>query len=328
MKKIRNLFTITMFILIIAIFDVNAENYSIDVDVKTGNAATDLIMKLNGDIKNNKNYYVLFVNEGDTKPILNSSDSIYDSTIAPDSNDIKKSKSVGLNTSELNISDDWYLLKGYNYAYIIECDENSYNCKVSDSPVKVEKPELPMLSSRYHIYLFKDDNTVSVFPYFPYIGKCGDHKLTVKIGLIQDNNILKSLANNEANSMNKLLEYAKNNDGTSFSSLDDEFKNIDASSFKVTNGSYYYMYTTINDSNGLYRNLEDITVTMGENNMLVNDVDWSKYKPEGSNNSIANEKVKNPNTGLYISTGILLLILIGGIITYIILRKKSKFSKV
>ena len=37
------------------------------------------------------------------------------------------------------------------------------------------------------------------------------------------------------------------------------------------------MYTYYTNTDGLYRNLDDITVVMGEHDMLVNDVDWSRY---------------------------------------------------
>lgn len=324
MKKIKNLLLYGTFCctLLFGINNIKAEDYSISVDATTGNAGANLQMKLNGITDTNSSYYVLFVNEGESKPDV----SVYpsDSSIGVDQYNIRSFKGVSTTTGDISIQDDWYMLKGYDYAYIVKCPTTT-TCEVTENAIKVERPSLSKLSSRYHIFLFGEGKGLSAFPYFPNMGKNGDHKLVIKVGLISNNEILNKLAKNESDSLSSLMTYAKNdNNGTEFSATDDEMtssKGVDISSFKVSNGSYYYIYTTYTYDS--YRDLSDIAIAMGENNILSNDVKWNIT--DNTNKTLV---IKNPKTGIYYATGALSVLLIGGLITFLLIRKKSKFPQV
>ena len=272
--------------------ETNNEEYYIEVTTKMGSVASTLDMSLEGfdkekAVTNKYDYFVKFVKENDGKPVLSGnpqdSDEGVDYTV-----DSYNVVNVGLNpqTNEyysiINMYDDWYILDGYTKAYIIKCiayDE----CEVLEEPVTVERPALPSLSQRYENFLFTKDeqNSLSVFQYFPSIGKHGDHEVNVKIGLINDNELLTKIANNHSGAYEELMKYAKTNNGTIFTAKEDDFINgVDIGDFEVINGSYYYMYTYYTNTNGLYRNLDDIAVAMAKNDYLVNDVDWSRYLTE------------------------------------------------
>lgn len=295
MKKLRNLFIIMIFAFI-GIVNVNAEEqYSIKVDAKTGSAGSILTMTLEGidfesALQNDVEYLVKFVNEVADKPIITENPYLITEAVGNTPNkynqvNVYQKEDTGLPVANINITDDWYLLKGYELAYIIKCPYGE-ECSVSDTPVEVKKPALPQLTQRYHNYLFgssqngeefDDENTLSVFPYFPYGEEIGSHEINVKIGLINDETLLKKLAKNETGSLEKLMEYAKTANGTVITESDSNFYNKSIGDFKVQNGAYYYMYTYYTNTDGVYRNLDDIAVVMGESGMLVNDVDWSKY---------------------------------------------------
>ena len=64
----------------------------------------------------------------------------------------------------------------------------------------------------------------------------------VKIGLINDNQLLKRISKNEAGSYESLITYAKTNDGQIYTFHDRDSYKMDTSGFEVVNGSYYYIY--------------------------------------------------------------------------------------
>lgn len=298
MKKFKKIVLSFILVFVCALgflFNVLAEEqnneekeYGIIVNATTGNAGSYLEMKLTGinekeAQENYYSYFVRFVSEGDEKPNLttNPYDSVegvnkgFDSYLSVS---IYKAQDTEEYVNKLNVDYDWYMLNGYDKAYIVECDVDE-NCIMTDNPISVERPDLPKLTQRYQNFLFSQDdqNSLSIFPFFPKIGTTGSHEINVKIGLINDENLLKKIANEESGSLEELMEYAKVNDGVIFSKNDNVSEDIDIGDFEVVNGAYYYMYTYYTNTDGLYRNLDDITVAMGEADMLVNDVDWSRY---------------------------------------------------
>lgn len=298
MKKFKKIVLSFILIFVCALgflFNVLAEEqnneekkYGIIVNATTGNAGSYLEMKLTGinekeAQENYYSYFVRFVSEGDEKPNLttNPYDSVegvnkgFDSYLSVS---IYKAQDTEEYVNKLNVDYDWYMLNGYDKAYIVECDVDE-NCIMTDKPISVERPDLPKLTQRYQNFLFSQDdqNSLSIFPFFPKIGTTGSHEINIKIGLIKDEDLLRKIANEETGSLEELMEYAKTNDGVIFKKNDNVSEDIDIGNFEVINGSYYYMYTYYTNTDGLYRNLDDITVAMGEADMLVNDVDWSSY---------------------------------------------------
>ena len=196
------------------------------------------------------------------------------------SEDYTKFKSVYNN--KITVSADWFLLKGYTKAYVVKYindkDNGGFYCEVNKDAINITKPSIPTLGSRYQFYLFTNDNSdksLSTFPLFPYDGITGSHKLITKIGIINDNSLLKKLSKNTKGSLEELLTYAKSNNGTTFKYSDEHYYDNDIGSFSVTDGAYYYVYTTYENSDGLYRDFDDVTVVMGVNGMLSNDVKWT-----------------------------------------------------
>jgi len=249
----------------------------IDVKADTGNAGASLYMNAvlpeGFELSSNSSYYVKFVNQGDPKPtdIPNN----WSDNVDYDSDDISKWKTISTQDKYIYIADDWYLLNGYDYAYFLSCDSQS--CQVSKEPVKVNRPELPKLSQRYHVYAFvEDEHDLTVFPYFPYSsGINGSHKLIVKIGVINDEELLYSIYKNEEGALLNLMKYAQESEGKTYSAIDNSFRSLPLEGLEVQNGAYYYIYTTYENTDGMYRDLSDISIAMGEAGMIVNDIEWN-----------------------------------------------------
>lgn len=292
--------------------------YSADVKA-TYEVGANLTITLNNIVlnENNVEYYVMFVNKGESRPIMKQTNLGCE---YPETNheNINKFKYVNTTTGEIVIDDDWYILDGYDYIYVVKQTSDKVNggryCSITKEPINIKKPSLPDLGKRYQFYVFSESefDGLSTFPLFPYDGHNGTHTLKTKIGLIKDNSLLKKLANNSKDALSSLLEYAKKNDGTVFTYSDEHYYDNDIGSFKVTDGAYYYVYTTYDNSDGLYRDLSDVTVVMGESGMLVNDVKWT---------------TTNPDTGIFNQYGIFGLIIIVGFGLFVIIKKYSKFPK-
>jgi len=300
MKKLKNII-LTFILTFTMVFVVKAEGkYSIDVETThMGDVTASLNMTFNFDpadyemIKSKDiTYFVKFVNESDPKPENKTYDEIIEEIIDNDGY-INEYHKVILEPKEeeqnyhayIQISEDWYMLAGYTKAYVIKCiydsDKIEDVCEVLDEPIILEKPALPKLSQRYHNYAFGDSDddiepSLSAFRYFPDYGPNGDHELNVKIGLINDEDLLRRLARNESGSLEMLMEYAKKANGTIFTDIDLHFE-VSLKGHTFVEGAYYYMYTYYTNKDGLYRNLDDIAVAMGKNNYIINDVDWSRY---------------------------------------------------
>lgn len=265
--------------------DINS--FTIDVEATTGTVLSELTIKVNGKFEENSNYYLKFVNEGDSKPTNIPKKS---SDVGVDRKDITKWKSIV--SSEVSISEDWYLLNGYDYAYILKC--NSTSCTLSDKPLKVNRPALPELSKRYQIYLFNGEAEFSVYPYFPYSGQNGSHEINVKIGRISDKNLLYKIYKNETGALKSLMDYAKDDSGTVYTCNDEKCSGVKIDNMDLVNGEYYYLYTNYKNDDELYRDLSDITIAQARAGVLSNDLEWNfdNDVTDTSNNTVT----KNPST--------------------------------
>jgi len=281
---------------------------NIVAEATTGNAGSSLKLKVKDiTLPSGAEYYVQFVNSGD--PIPNGP--FNRSQINTDHTTITGWKNIIATTGEVFINDDWYLLNDYDQYRILACSE--IGCEIGDEPYNIERPALPSLGQRYKIYAFSNNlNEISVFPYFPFTGENGSHTINVKIGIINDKNIIDAVMKNEENGLADLMDYAKTAEGVTYTEKDDKFYEISLNNFKVQNGAYYFLYTTYENEDGLYRDLSDISMVLGQNNMLVNPLDSDSTEP-------------NANTGdmnIIALAGVLLLCAGGAYVAY----RKSRLN--
>ena len=258
-------------------------NYTITTNAKL-DVESSLVMQLNGitDTSSQTDYYLWFTDAGELEfeQTANIGCNFSDS----DPRHINMPKYINKNTGVVSIDKDWFIMRGYTEAHIIKVSYDNanggYYCTVTSQPVNIPRQDMPALGNRYKFYVFSQDKTISTFPLFPHDGENGSHTIVTKIGRINDNTLIKKLAKKQAGSLEELLDYAKNNTGTTFTYSDEHYYNNDIGSFNVINGAYYFIYTTYQNSDVLYRDLSDVTVVQGEAGMLVNDIDWPDYEDE------------------------------------------------
>ena len=299
MKKIQKLIFIPLCLLLttkivkadVTATDMEITDFSIEPTATYTADDPQLTLTLNYPEKtNNDSYYVIFV-ETETSPKPNIND-----YINTDDNTLKinlafNTLSKLATSNRISINDDWYLAKDYEWAYIIKETINSSNktYKITSSPIKVEKPALRGITERYQVSNFNNDESLAIISLFPHtsavdISKYGDHKLTTKIGKVTDNSILRKIRDEVTDGYSNLLTYAKNNNNGISDTYDDNARHIlDLNGLTINNDSYYYVYTTYTDTK--YRNIEGISLVMGQNNKLTTELTW--------NVSLEDSNVKN-----------------------------------
>lgn len=305
------------------------KNYSISVQADHS-AGAQLIMTLGGSdyVKSDDvTYYVYLSNDANAVPTDKVTVDTLGCNVTTNYETLPNFKLV-TNSGQLAMGYDWYMLNGYNYAYVVketkvvstEQGVHKY-CEFSNKAIEVKQPELEAIGSRYQYYVFSQQKELNVFPFFPHLGSIGSHTINTKIGLISDKDLLNKLAKKQSGSMNELLEYAKTAEGKTYSYSDSQSFNMDLNDFAVTNGAYYFIYSTYENNDGLYRDLSDVTIVMGKSGMLVNEVTWD-INPDDSNGGIV-----NPKTGIqkpYLCA-IVVALLAGA--CFICIRRIKIFSK-
>ena len=313
--------------------DIN--NLTFDITATgLGTTGSKLEFKVNGDLDyNNYSYAIYLTSDKDSKPTLPSSRAKLTTNIVnPGESWVSAYRSIS-SDGKVHVLDEWYILEGYNYAYVVQCDDSS--CIISSNAYELTKPELPKLTDRYSFSYYESDQLMGSNSYFPEchfdnVNNVGDCKRTVKIGLIEDSDLLKSLSKGESGSLNNLLSYAKNQNGKEYDFVDEFRKTV--TDLDLITGRYYFVYTTYKDS--VYRNLEDVTVVYVEPSDLYgkfvlslgsDDFIWDLPDDVNTNtNNTVEEVVENPKTGVVIGISIFGVI----VIALLVFKKKNKFSKI
>ena len=310
--------------------DIN--NLTFDITATgLGTTGSKLEFKVNGDLDyNNYDYAIYLTSDKDSKPTLPPSRTELTSMINHGESWVSVYRSIS-SSGKVDVYSEWYMLEGYNYAYVVQCDSSS--CIMSDNAYELAKPELPKLTGRYSFSYNESEQLIHSMPYFPagnFGSSVGDYKRTVKIGLIEDSNLLKSLSKGESGSLNNLLSYAKSQKGKEYDFVDEIKKTV--TDLDLIDGRYYFVYTTYKDS--VYRNLEDVTVVYvkqtdlyGKTAYSFGSDDFIWYLPDDVNtntNNTVEEVVENPKTGAVIGISIFGVI----VIALLVFKKKNKFSKI
>ena len=340
MKKNIKILMLFIIMFCISIIGVRADNeyvteitnqpYKITVDISD----SDIDMKLStvtGQLDFENNQYFVFLSN-DSKPTEFTSSEEVGCNISSDANpsDMTEFKFVSSNNSRVHVSaGDWYILVGYEKAYVVRRYKNEtddkYYCELATSPITLEKP-LPDLDKRYYFNMQNNEyyNYLSVFADFPH--PTTNIPLTLKIGIINDNQILSDLANNKEGALDALLSYAKQSTnaktytlGTINTTIDNGFD------LEVVDGKYYFLYVDFPDES-TYRNLDGIAVTMAEHGILVTDFNYGKDLTDTSNDIVMTEKKlpKNPSTGVESYIAIVLIALLTGTVMYIKSRRYNE----
>lgn len=258
-KKCNKVILFSIFLMMIGMIHVKAANYNVKVEEKEmGKIGADIILTLEGTDVNLQNYYYLvkFVNENDSKPVAPTS------SLDMGDDFTTKWTSVSSDNGIINVQQDWYMFSGYNYIYIASKANNDTNSNytVLDDKIKIERPDVIENKIRYTYSGAGSD--YSIFTGYPHYGSNGNHNLYLKVGLIEDNILLKEYSNNN---YDNLFEFAKNDSKGSIVSCSDNYNSsclsIPDPQINIKEGSYYYVYIYRDDP--LYRDLSSVTIAEG-----------------------------------------------------------------
>lgn len=131
-----------------------------------------------------------------------------------------------------------------------------------------------------------------------------ERKVNYKIGKVTDSSILESIKNSEKDCLNKLMDYAKKqtNAITGTVTLGNDVSIINK--LNLVEGEYYYAYLTIDDENGTYETIEDVSlyqaiISTGENMCLVNYTDnrfvWNLQNSEQETPPVDEKPAEEPS---------------------------------
>lgn len=274
---------------------IDNSKYSIDADYAV-RAGSSLNVTLNGLEENKDSVYIYFSNgEVPTVEETSSGCSMVDTSTW---------RYVDNSNGKITDTRGLFLQDGYNQVYIFIDTKDQGHCKVTKEPITMKMPELQPLDKRYQYYFFSDSSHFSLFPLYPFYPESGSYSFITKVGIINDNNLLKKLAQNTNDSLTSLLDYAKNNDGITYENVYDtgntDWDDGDLDSLKIIDGMYYFLYTTTNlkTSEG-YRNIEGVSVAMAKLGYLSNDVEYDINDGNNNNTDTSTDKkvTENPKTG-------------------------------
>lgn len=142
------------------------------------------------------------------------------------------------------------------YVWVCEVDGTYHIPKLLINGQKIERKEQLPLGTRMHAYFF--DEFTDIFCYETITEK--EREINIKIGMITDVSILKAIKNGEANALQRLLEYSKSAEAFYTSKVPVRESDAIANKLNLINGDYYYVYMELEDENGKYYPVEDVSL--------------------------------------------------------------------
>jgi len=219
----------------------------------------------------NRSYYV-FITPTATEPTVESDNySITNATYSFFSNQYDL-----VNFIEKN-SDMYYWLCEKQMNYETGIREHKFIV----SAKKLERPALKNIGSRINCYFFSDSTSTFLYEAHDYNST---RNIKLKIGTVTDNSILLAIKNKESNALSRLLAYAKSANSIYTGTVPLGNSNSITSKMDLKHEGYYYVYMVLDDENGKYYPIEDISLyqacigeEIGKNlwNYLDGDFKWN-----------------------------------------------------
>ena len=170
------------------------------------------------------------------------------------------------------------------YAWIVEerkikNSTTKYENKFIVEGYKVSRPELNSLGNRMRVYI--NQKETSIFSHNPNnTSMKTNRKVKIKIGKVDNANILRAIKNKESGALNKLLEYSKSAKSIYTITCPIGKSSSIVSKLGIENKQYYYGYFELDDENGKYYPVEDVMLYQGvndKNNQLLYNYLDSKF---------------------------------------------------
>ncbi len=195
------------------------------------------------------------------------------------------------------------------------------------SAVEVERPALKNLGNRIQAYFFNDETST-------FLREAHDssieRKINLKIGRVTDNSILRSIKNEEAGCLTKLLNYAKSAAAVYIGTVSLGDSASITNQFEIIDDAYYYVYMELEDVNGTYYPVEDVSLyqglvgeSVGKNlfDYLSDEFIWNLGDAE-DDDTVAPSPIPQTGETMVVVAGIVTV----GIVALAIGRKMKKYT--
>lgn len=232
------------------------------------------------------------------------------------------------------------------YAYLCETvfSDGNWVTKILIEAKELERPTQLSLGNRLKAYFFNDETSTSCYEVLSNERK-ENVKINYKIGTITDTDILRSIQRGDSDCLEKLMEYAKSATNGKTGSVKLGEDNSITDKLNLVDDKYYYVYMEVDDNNGEYYPIEDVSLyqallseDVGNNlfdylsdefkwnlddeagDIVIDDEDKNDNKDDGKDDTIAPGKI--PQTGATITlVTVFAVVAIIGTIIFIKIRK-------
>lgn len=145
----------------------------------------------------------------------------------------------------------------YVWIYETQIVNNVRQNKCIIEAQKIERPALKKIGTRMKCYFLNEETSTHLFEAYNYENA---RKINVKIGKVTDKSILRAIKNGETDCLQKLLDYAKNTDSIYTGTVPLGRSESITNKLNLVNDEYYYVYMVLDDENGKYFPVEDVSL--------------------------------------------------------------------
>lgn len=145
----------------------------------------------------------------------------------------------------------------YVWIYETQIVNNARQNKCIIEAQKIERPALKKIGTRMKCYFLNEETSTHLFEAYSYENA---RKINVKIGKVTDKSILRAIKNGETDCLQKLLDYAKNADSIYTGTVPLGRSESITNKLNLVNDEYYYVYMVLDDENGKYFPVEDVSL--------------------------------------------------------------------
>lgn len=145
----------------------------------------------------------------------------------------------------------------YVWIYETQIVKNVRQNKCIIEAQKIERPALKKIGTRMKCYFLNEETSTHLFEAYNYENA---RKINVKIGKVTDKSILRAIKNGETDCLQKLLDYAKNADSIYTGTVPLGRSESITNKLNLVNDEYYYVYMVLDDENGKYFPVEDVSL--------------------------------------------------------------------
>lgn len=145
----------------------------------------------------------------------------------------------------------------YVWIYETQIVNNVRQNKCIIEAQKIERPALKKIGTRMKCYFLNEETSTHLFEAYSYENA---RKINVKIRKVTDKSILRAIKNGETDCLQKLLDYAKNADSIYTGTVPLGRSESITNKLNLVNDEYYYVYMVLDDENGKYFPVEDVSL--------------------------------------------------------------------